>query len=232
MKELEFLHRLRAPSAGLGRGAAGIVSLAVCLGLAACGPQGASEQSQAQTSLATSQTVSQTATTAQASQAQNQAVTESPAFESSDELLDENSDQHRVKPGASVDLASHAPLQLQAGVADVFNIELKTPVTAGRMHVNLTAKAPLNLMSELDEFDFDLAPDGQYQVPITLMADENGRYYLNLQIELTEGEQTMGRSLDVIVQVGPALKTKIMRETKPGADSDTVIELPAQEQIH
>ena len=188
------------------------------LGLAACDPQGpqasqagsASESAMAQ-SFASSETMSAAAVASDGAGA----VAEPSQ-----------------KPGASVDLASNQPLQLQAGVADVFNVELKTPVTAGRMHVSLTAAAPLNLMSELDEFDFELSPDGQYLLPITLQADENGRYYLNLQIEMVAGEQTQARNLDVIVQVGAAVKTQLNYEQKPVSSEEAIQELPAHEHIH
>jgi len=162
---------------------------------------------------------------------ENQApsLEESPAFAASDQLLAADIAQPSAKPGASVSLADSEPLSLQAGVADVFNVELKTPVTQGRMHVNITAKAPLNLMSELDEFDFDLSPDASYLLPITLMADEDGRYYLSLQIELTEGDQVSSRSLDVVVQVGSPVKTQINGMEKPEPGEDALVEMPAQE---
>ncbi len=195
----------------------------VCLFLSAC-----DQQAPAQVAASPSSAVIDETGVASA----DAAVGEHKSGNGADMLVTASSHAATLKPGASVELANNSPLQLQAGVADVFNVELKTPITAGRMHVSLTAAEPLNLMSELDEFDFDLGTDGQYLLPITLQADENGRYYLNLQIELVNGEQSQARSLDVIVQVGPAVKTQVNYEQKPSTGKTGLVELPATEQVH
>lgn len=136
-----------------------------------------------------------------------------------------------AKPGASVDLASNQPIQMEVSNITVVNIELKTALETGRMHVNLNVAAPLILASELDEFDFDLNANGQYILPVTLMAEEEGRYYLNLQVDVTQGDQLSSRNMSVIIQVGSPKLNEPAVQQKPINTEDRVIELPAQETV-
>lgn len=66
------------------------------------------------------------------------------------------------------------------------------------------------------------------KIPITLIAINSGRYYLNMHISVNNTEATAVRNLAVIVQVGSVVKHVPQLKKTAG---ENIIVLPAQETI-
>ncbi|ACE86189.1 hypothetical protein [Cellvibrio japonicus] len=132
----------------------------------------------------------------------------------------------KTKPGAIASLKDASPIRLEQGIATPAELELLTTKSKGHMRVFLEEEEPLHLVGEQNEWSFVLAPGEQYRIPVGLMAVEEGRFYLRLQVVIESDEGLQRRQLMRVVQVGEPAKSR----QKPVSDAgDGVISLPAQE---
>lgn len=136
---------------------------------------------------------------------------------------------HQPKPGASVRLESTKPFSLQEAIPADIKLVLLAAETEGVMDVEIGASDELILSSQ-ETMQFQLSPNGRYEVPLKLTAHLAGRYYINLHVSIRAGGQQMSRVLSAIVQVGdePQLQKA---QASDAVSSDDVISLPAQETI-
>lgn len=145
-----------------------------------------------------------------------------------------SSHQHhkRVKPGASVSLKDSAPLYaLTPGVYE-YNLSLISPDHSGKMTVVASVGDGATIISPITHFEFILADNGEYVVPLAINVAHEGRFYIQLHISvMTEGQSTT-RVIAVILQVGePTVKTQKTLNKSSTTSADEVIVLPAQETI-
>lgn len=136
---------------------------------------------------------------------------------------------HLPKPGASVRLESTKPYQLQESMPAEIKLVLVTTETDGVMDVKIGASDELMLSSQ-ETMQFQLSPNGRYELPLKLTAHLAGRYYINLHVSIRAGGQQMSRVLSAIVQVGDEPKLQ-KAQASDAVSSDDVISLPAQETI-
>ena len=137
-----------------------------------------------------------------------------------------------VKPGTAVSLASANLVTINANQTTAIIVLLKAQAAAGTIHVETNTSEGLQLISGEEARDLSLNPDGYYQLPVSLLALGNGRYYLNLQVTINNDEYVSSRVLAVIIQVGPLadainLSPKMLKPIT----NENLISLPAQESI-
>lgn len=137
-----------------------------------------------------------------------------------------------VKPGAAVNLKSRDPLSAVAPGVYEYRVVLISPNHAGKMTIDVSTSADIAIVSSERHFEFELQPNGEYGVPLTLSADVEGRFYIQLHVSVTADGESSTRVIAVILQVGePTVKAQKTAEKSSGEESDTVISLPAQETI-
>lgn len=138
----------------------------------------------------------------------------------------------RGKPGAQISLATNEIYPLKAGVVGDMKLVLLTPYTEGQLSVTVSASEGLALVSDVTDFNFLLEADTDYVIPLKLLAQEDGRYYVHLQVNLeSEGRRTF-RALSAIVQVGQEdTVTKEKLKIHKAGEATSVILLPAEETI-
>ena len=137
-----------------------------------------------------------------------------------------------IKPGAAVSLASVNLVTIDANQTSEIIVLLKAQSAIGTIHVETNTSEGLELISSAVAQDLSLNQDGYYQLPVSILAPRNGRYYLNLQVTINNDEYISSRVLAVIIQVGPLtdainLPPRMLKSTT----NENVISLPAQEKI-
>ena len=143
---------------------------------------------------------------------------------------------HYAKPGAEVRFANPAPIALEPNKAGEFDVVLVTVADQGVMHVHITVDPELELLSGSTQAEFTLTPGGSYSLPLQLLSQTPGRFYMRFQVSIETEGQVKGRSLTLAVQSGApvAPSEKAPREKMAPSSSgavDDVISLPAQETI-
>lgn len=138
----------------------------------------------------------------------------------------------RVKPGAAVSLKDSAPLYVPAPGVYEYRLSLISSMHSGRMAVFASADDGVAIVSSETRFEFALENNGEYVVPLTINAAQEGRFYIQLHISVITDGQPVSRVIAAIVQVGtpPVVKQKPVIKSSD-ANSDGVIVLPAQEAI-
>lgn len=167
-------------------------------------------------------------------------VTENPSDLSSPDTLkaSEGNDKglkqyHPLgKPGATVSLKSTQPLTaLTPGVYE-YSLQLLSPVRNGKMTVNVSVSDGITIISSARHFEFDLHEGGEYRVPLTINANVEGRFYIQLHVSIKADGQSSSRVIAAILQVGePAVKAQKAAAKSSVQAADAVISLPAQETI-
>ncbi|MEN0039010.1 MAG: hypothetical protein AAGC78_18165 [Cellvibrio sp.] len=150
------------------------------------------------------------------------------------ELSAEDAEKHhkRVKPGAAVSLKDSSPLHASVPGAYEYHLSLISPVSAGEMTVVASAGDGIAILSPITQFEFALQDGGEYVIPLTINAAQEGRFYIQLHVTVKTGEQSVSRVIAVILQVGDTPVTKQKASVNSSdAQSDSVIVLPAQETI-
>lgn len=133
-----------------------------------------------------------------------------------------------AKPGAPISLLSSKLENINTGEEVIINILLEASAGAGNLSLSLTATQGLNLISPTRSQTFKLGSQNTFKLPVILNAAENGRYYVNIQAVLEDGDSISLRHLAVIIQAGPETeKAKSLQK----AGSEKVISLPAQEEV-
>lgn len=138
----------------------------------------------------------------------------------------------RGKPGASVRLENSQPFYLESpGIADL-DLLLSTAASAGNMQVDVAVGQGLELFSSKSRFDFVLVNGGIYKLPLQISAAGEGRFYINLHVRITNGQQQQTKVITAVIQVG-ALAARALKKQDDGLNDDesAVIDLPAQETV-
>jgi hypothetical protein len=154
-----------------------------------------------------------------------------------------------VKPGAAVTLGVDNLFVIGLNSVETINVVLNVgenidAKNTAIMHVDLNPGEGLQITKGAEPRDFVLGTQTQYPITVDLKAASAGRYYLNLQVVIENGESKSMRNLAVIIQVGPSIEAKntllqkIDGASKEGVLSkedvlakQKVISLPAQEEI-
>lgn len=134
----------------------------------------------------------------------------------------------RGKPGLAIKLDNTQPIYIESIGATTLELSLVTPLTSGTMEVAVSTGEPLDLLSS-SHYEFSLDQKANYILPLQISAAEEGRFYINLAITISNGDEREHRSLAVIVQVG-APKLKAAQKTGAASEPE-IIEMPAQETI-
>lgn len=140
--------------------------------------------------------------------------------------------QPLVKPGAAVSLNSTKPLAASVPGVYEYQLQLISPIHAGKMTVNVAVGEGFEIVSSPRQFEFALQEGGEYQVPLTINAVTVGRFYIQLHVSITANDQSSSRVIAAILQVGePAVKAEKAATKSTREEEAPVISLPAQETI-
>ncbi len=132
-----------------------------------------------------------------------------------------------AKPGAAIKLASSSIVFLNANDLTSVDLLLDANATKGILHFELSATNGLEILDTKIQGDLELAPAVPVKIPVKLRAID-GRYYLNIQASIDNGDSVSSRSLAVIVQVGAEQEKNAQFKKSAG---ENVIPLPARETI-
>lgn len=133
-----------------------------------------------------------------------------------------------AKPGAPVKLVSEASVFINANQPTQIIIELETSELGGYLGIDFIAGNGLEILNTETHQTLDLSSNSLIKFPVTLLAYTDGRYYLNMQVRVENGESSSTRTLALIVQAGNGADKKIQFKKMSEAD---VISMPAQEKI-
>ena len=143
-----------------------------------------------------------------------------------------------AKPGATVRLKTTEPFFIAAPGVFEYSLVLLSDQHEGEMSVDIStsdeiAILPSDTNTELENtYRFRLAPDGEYEIPLTLNVTQEGRFYIHLHVTIQADNQATTRVLAAILQVGKPDANAQKPSTKSlKSDADDVILLPAQETI-
>ncbi len=138
-----------------------------------------------------------------------------------------------TKPGASVSLASANMITIDENKESTVVVLLKAQSTSGVIQIKLNSSEGLQVLSGNEIQDVRLNADGYYQLPVSLLAPNSGRYYLNLHVVIGNAENFTSRALAVIVKVGPFTGAdQLPLQMKKSVTGENIISLPAQETIN
>lgn len=162
-------------------------------------------------------------------------LTGSPPSTSAHKAVDANksvaSSNHTVKPGAPVRLENSGPYRLQQGSSTDIQLVLLANASDGVMDVRITVSDDL-ILNTTSTVQFQLSPQARYELPIHITAQQQGRYYINLQVSTRINQRESTRVLSAIVQVGDELQLqKNQGSMTSSAAGDDVVSMPAQETI-
>jgi hypothetical protein len=133
-----------------------------------------------------------------------------------------------IKPGAAIKLVSGTITTLNANELTQVELLFEVKEPLGTLSLELSPTNGLEVLDTQMQQSINLTPSTPIKIPVKLRAMTNGRYYLNIQAGIDNGESSSTRNLALIVQVG-AEQEKAMQFKK--AAGDNVIKLPAQETI-
>jgi len=137
-----------------------------------------------------------------------------------------------VKPGAAVKLKNTEPLFFAAPGVYEHSLVLVSTSQTGKMTIDLSSSEGVDIVSPVRHFEFELRADSEYQVPLTLSTNADGRFYVQLHINIEADGVAETRVIAAIVQVGnPVVKVQKATTTSSIKKADGVISLPAQESI-
>ena len=132
------------------------------------------------------------------------------------------------KPGAAVVVSSPSSYDLEKGELKKISIELSAHNPDGVAEVSVRLDAGLSLLSNRDNWQFELSEKTQLEIPLTISAAENGRYFVHIFTHInTHDGQLLTRAQAVVINVG--------EQAKPIAYKTQSIEpviMHAQESIH
>ncbi|MDR7089184.1 MULTISPECIES: hypothetical protein [Cellvibrio] len=144
----------------------------------------------------------------------------------------EHQQHKRTKPGAAVSLKNSEPLYATVPGVYEYQLQLLSPNHEGKMTVDVSTSDGLAIVSSAHHFEFELHEGGEYGVPLTINANAEGRFYIQLHITITADGQKSSRVIAAILQVGePGVKAQKASTKGAGQEVETVISLPAQETI-
>lgn len=147
---------------------------------------------------------------------------------------DKQLQQHRTlgKPGAAVSLNNARPLIAPTPGVYEYSLQLLSPMRDSKMTVDASVSEGITIISSARHFEFELQEGGEYLVPLTINATEEGRFYIQLHVSITTDGQSSSRVIAVILQVGEtAVRAKKAAEKISVREAEAVISLPARETI-
>lgn len=140
--------------------------------------------------------------------------------------------QSLVKPGAAVSLKNTEPLYAPGPGVFEYQLQLVSSKHAGKMTVEVSTSDGVTIVSPERQFEFVLQESGEYRLPLTLNANSNGRFYIQLHVSTAVEGQTSARAIAAILQVGePMVKVQKTASRSSADKTGAVISLPAQETI-
>lgn len=140
----------------------------------------------------------------------------------------------RGKPGAAVRLENSQPFYFESPGIINLDLILSTVASTGNMQIDVIPGQGLELLSAQSRFDFVLAHEATYKLPLQISAAREGRFYINLHVGITNGKQRETKVIGAIVQVGALAAAPAHKKQASNADNGDepgLIELPAQETV-
>jgi hypothetical protein len=138
-----------------------------------------------------------------------------------------------AKPGAPVSLVSANIVTVNENKESTVIVILKAQSASETIDVKINSSEGLQVLSVTEVRNVHLNANGYYEVPISVLALNDGRYYLHLQVLIGDAENFLSRALAIIVQVGSPNEAKQvpLRMMKSVTDENIIL-LPAQETIN
>jgi len=137
-----------------------------------------------------------------------------------------------LKPGASVTYSHTLKSQLSAGETTTFRLFMDESYKAGTLFVNLSADGDILLFPTSTQASFDMTEGETHNMSISLTANTNGRYYINVEALAVDGAgRSQPRIFSLPVQVGPITPQKPNPDMKTMENGEKIIEMEAQEEI-
>lgn len=138
-----------------------------------------------------------------------------------------------AKPGADIQITSDYDGKTSAFETESFTIRIADGYASGTLDVRLKASVGLTLISGGDQ-SFSMSGDAPHEVPVTVSANADGRYYLTAMVtaETAEGD-VLPASRGFAINVGEAAQSKNYRPNtpNPGSTSNGIIEMESEETI-
>jgi hypothetical protein len=140
-----------------------------------------------------------------------------------------NAPKKTTKPGASVTILNQQPIILHSVGLHDLEIVLHSPGSHGELSVAATSSKGIRITSMVNPMVFPMTEGGEYRLPISINIQHEGRHYIHLNVSVTVNNIIQKRAISVILQAGKTQFT--LQKAMPTDNSDTVIELPAQEKV-
>lgn len=144
-------------------------------------------------------------------------------------------DIRTVKPGADVQIRSDLREPVAPGGSGALNVSFTEQYRMGNMHVRATPSEGLELITTIDEADFDMTLGDIHDWTVYFSAPEAGKHYINFSVKVDTPLGPQTRSSAAIIQVGKpgegtvASKSSVTVETD--AEGKPVIMMQAEETI-
>lgn len=139
-----------------------------------------------------------------------------------------NTPSNYVKPGASIRLVNTEVVLANTDVEYNINMAINSGYFTGVMSLILKGSDGLNLNGDLQQTI--TLTQGNIDIPLTVMANEPGRYYIYANAQVNLGGQISGRALAFIVNIGKFNPTQISEKAQTTIKNG-IIELKAKEEI-
>lgn len=141
---------------------------------------------------------------------------------------DSQGKRNAAKPGAPIRLVSDKLLRINPAEKSTLNIALSANDGAEFLWVEFLPSPGLQLLAPLHPQKVSVGANKLVSLPVVLLVDVSGRYYLNLHIRSDAEGLSNVRNLAVIIQAGDEPAAAMERQKTTG---DNVITMPAQETI-
>lgn len=137
-----------------------------------------------------------------------------------------------AKPGAPVSLISANIVTIGKNRESTVVVLLKAQSASEIIYIELNSSEGLQVLSGAEKKEVHLNTDGYYHLPVSVLALNSGRYYLNLRVIIGEPETFISRNLAIIIQVDPlAQADQSPMLMMKSVTEENIILLPAQETI-
>ena len=158
----------------------------------------------------------------------SQHATSPATVKSAADKADRKGMHYHQKPGAPITMTSAYTGSTSIGVTDTFDI-LLTAAAAGNLTVTIRSNDNLLNGGDLEMSKAVIAGD-TISIPVSLVAVEEGKYYLKILANLSDNHQNRNRAFALAIYAGDWKKHSSIRNQKQPA-VDGMILLPAEETI-
>ncbi len=136
------------------------------------------------------------------------------------------------KPGAAIYLVNRGVPQLAPGQVQSVELVLRAGYSEGTMSVTVAASEGLEILGAEVTSRYQLSAGEDYRLPLQLLAERSGRYYLDLSVavQMPDGS-SVARAIGYAVQVGVDQRGNQKAVAPAAAESGGVISLPAEETV-